>query len=74
MHDHQADAHYITDLKEAESPMVCAFEQIAVSVAVTTHCSYCIEDHAKVPSPPEPPRPMLQKPLLSPPHCAPAQE
>jgi len=67
MHDHQADAQYMKDLKESAPEMLSAFfafdkavfgkktggldplvrELIAVGVAVTTQCTFCIEDHAK---------------------------
>ncbi|WP_163163600.1 carboxymuconolactone decarboxylase family protein [Arthrobacter sp. Alg241-R88] len=67
MHDHQADAQYMKDLKESAPEMVSAFfafdkavfgkktggldplvrELIAVGVAVTTQCPFCIEDHTK---------------------------
>jgi AhpD family alkylhydroperoxidase len=67
MHDHQADTHYMKDLKESAPELVSAFfafdkavfgkkvdgldplvrELIAVGVAVTTQCPFCIEDHTK---------------------------
>lgn len=47
-------------------------ELIAVGVAVTTQCPFCIEDHAKRAVKAALPRPTSPKPSWSPPHCAPA--
>lgn len=67
MHNHDSEASYMADIKEANPEMVSAFfgfdkavfkkdgtnldlatrELIAVGVAVTTQCPYCIEDHSK---------------------------
>lgn len=67
MHDHNEEAKFMADIKDAAPEMVSAFfgfdkavfkkdtgnldlttrELIAVGVAVTTQCPFCIEDHAK---------------------------
>ncbi|WP_052344661.1 carboxymuconolactone decarboxylase family protein [Thermocrispum municipale] len=67
MHNHNEEAKFMADIKEAAPEMVSAFfgfdkavfnrnagnldlatrELIAVGVAVTTQCPFCIEDHAK---------------------------
>lgn len=66
MHDHNEEAKFMADIKDAAPEMVSAFfgfdnavfkkdtgnldlatrELIAVGVAVTTQCPFCIEDHA----------------------------
>jgi AhpD family alkylhydroperoxidase len=67
MHDHNEEAKFMADIKDAAPEMVSALfgfdkavfkkdtgnlglatrELIAVGVAVTTQCPFCIEDHAK---------------------------
>ncbi|WP_309127914.1 carboxymuconolactone decarboxylase family protein [Microbacterium sp.] len=67
MHNHNEEAAFMADIKEAAPEMVSAFfgfdkavfsksngnldlatrELIAVGVAVTTQCPFCIEDHAR---------------------------
>ena len=47
-------------------------ELIAVGVALTTQCPYCIEIHSKAPEKPVPPTRSSPKPPSSPPPSAPA--